>query len=58
MNTQALAEGQRFVPEQAPRSGKGQAAATRAEEVAFDVAKEAASIEELRSALEKQLPKS
>ena len=52
MNTQTLAEGQRFMPEKASRSGKGRAPATRAEEVAFDVAKEAASIEELRSALE------
>jgi small-conductance mechanosensitive channel len=52
MNTQALAEGQRFMPQQGSRSGKGRAPGTRAEEVAFDVAKEAASIEELRSALE------
>jgi len=52
MNTQALAQGQRFMPEQAPRPGKGRAPGTRAEEVAFDVAKEAASSEELRSALE------
>jgi small-conductance mechanosensitive channel len=52
MNTQAVAEGQRFMPEKASHSGKGRAPATRAEEVAFDVAKEAASIEELRSALE------
>jgi small-conductance mechanosensitive channel len=52
MNTQALEAGQRFMPEQAPRPGKGRVAGTRAEEVAFDVAKEAASIEELRSALE------
>ena len=52
MNTNALAEGQRFMPEQAPRPGKGRAPQTRADEVAFDVAKEAASIEELRKALE------
>ncbi len=55
MNTQTLAEGQRFMPEQASsrgNRGKNRAPGTRAEEVAFDVAKEAASIEELRSALE------
>jgi len=52
MNTHALEQGQRFMPEKASRPGKGRAPETRAEEVAFDVAKEAASIEELRSALE------
>jgi small-conductance mechanosensitive channel len=52
MNTHALADGQRFMPEQTPRPDTGRASETRAEEVAFDVAKEAASIEELRSALE------
>jgi small-conductance mechanosensitive channel len=52
MNTKALAEGRRFMPEQGSLPGKGPSSGTRAEEVAFDVAKEAASIEELRSALE------
>ena len=52
MNTHALADGQRFMPEQTPHPGTGRAPETRAEEVAFDVAKEVASIEELRSALE------
>jgi small-conductance mechanosensitive channel len=52
MNTKALAESQRFMPDQASRSGKGRAPESRAEEVAFDIAQEAASIEALRSALE------
>jgi hypothetical protein len=52
MNTRALADGQRSVPQLAPRSGAGRAPEIRAEEVAFDVAKEAASVEELRKALE------
>jgi len=51
MNTHALAEGRRFMPEQGPGPGTGRVHETRAEEVAFDVAKEAASIEELRTAL-------
>jgi small-conductance mechanosensitive channel len=51
MNTHVLEDGQRFMPEQTSRSGTGRAPETRAEEVAFDVAKEAASIEELRSVL-------
>lgn len=52
MNTVALAEGQRFMPEQGLSSGKVRSSGTRAEEVAFDVAKEAASVEELRGAIE------
>ncbi len=52
MNTRALADGQRFVPDRATRSGAGRVTETRAEEVAFDVATEAASVEELRQALE------
>jgi small-conductance mechanosensitive channel len=52
MNTYALADGQSFMPEQAPRPGPKRSPETRAEEVAFDVAKEAASIEELRNAIE------
>lgn len=51
MNTHTLAEGRRFMPEQGPCPGAGRVHETRAEEVAFDVAKEAASIEELRTAL-------
>jgi small-conductance mechanosensitive channel len=52
MNTRTLAEGQRFTPEPTRRSRPGRATEARAEEVAFDVAKEAASVEELRKALE------
>ena len=53
MNTRALAEDRRFVPAPSLRSAARRAAAeTRAEEVAFDVAEKAATVEELRQALE------
>jgi len=52
MNTRALEEGQRVTPEPTRRARPGRAVETRAEEVAFDVAQEAASVEELRKALE------
>jgi len=52
MNTRALGEERRFVPAPAPSLRSRRVAETRAEEVAFDVAEEAASVEELRKALE------
>jgi len=52
MNTRALADDQRFVPAPSQRLRSGREPETRAEEVAFDVAEEAASVEELRKALE------
>jgi small-conductance mechanosensitive channel len=52
MNTRALAEEQRFTPGPELRRRVGRASETKAEEVAFDVAREAASVEELRKALE------
>jgi len=53
MNTRALSEDRRFMPRPSRRVGGGRKRETRAEEVAFDVAVEAASVEELRKALEK-----
>ena len=61
MNTRALAEEQRFVPAPSQSLRSGRVPETRAEEVAFDVAEEAASVEELRKALkllEKELEES
>jgi len=52
MNTRALAPEQRFVPAPGDKLQPGRPPEKRAEEVAFDVAEEAASIEELRTALE------
>jgi small-conductance mechanosensitive channel len=52
MNTRALAEHARFVPAPSRRPLARRATETRAEEVAFDIAEEAATIEELRKALE------
>jgi small conductance mechanosensitive channel len=52
INTRALAEERRFVPAPAQSLRSGRKPETRAEEVAFDVAEEAASVEELRKALE------
>jgi small-conductance mechanosensitive channel len=52
MNTRALAEDRRFVPAPSLRSAARRAPETRAEEVAFDVAEKAATVEELRQALE------
>ena len=52
MNTRALAEGQRFTPGPELRQRVGRASETKPEEIAFDVAREAASVEELRKALE------
>jgi len=52
MNTRALADDQRFMPKPVGRKPARKEVETRAEEVAFDVAEEAASVEELRKALE------
>lgn len=52
MNTRALGADQRFMPQPSRGGGSGRGSGTRAEEVAFDVAEQAASIEELRKALE------
>ena len=52
MNTRALTEQQRFMPQPPGRRPSGRKIETRAEQVAFDVAEEAASVEELRKALE------
>ena len=52
MNTRALAEDQRFTPQLPHSLRAGRTGETRAEEVAFDVAEQAASLEELRKALE------
>jgi small-conductance mechanosensitive channel len=52
MNTRALAGEQRFTPGPELRKRVGRASETRPEEVAFDVAREAASVEELRKALQ------
>jgi small-conductance mechanosensitive channel len=52
MNTRALEANTRFMAQAAPRAGAGREPATRAEDVAFDVAEEAASVEELRKRLE------
>ena len=52
MNTRALTEDQRFVPQVSGPRPSGKTVETRAEQVAFDVAEEAASVEELRKALD------
>lgn len=52
MNTRALGEERRFMPQPSRRQRGGRKTEKRAEEVAFDVAEEAASVEELRKALE------
>jgi len=52
MNTRALGEERRFMPQPSRRQRDGRKTEKRAEEVAFDVAEEAASVEELRKALE------
>ena len=52
MNTRALKEEQRFVPQPSGRKHSDKKTKTRAEQVAFDVAEEAASVEELRKALD------
>lgn len=51
MNTRALSQDQRFTPQPSGRKPAGGKTETRAEQVAFDVAEEAASVEELRKAL-------
>lgn len=51
MNTRALAAGERMVP--APTSRSLRKPETRAEEVAFDKAEDAASVEKIRNAIEK-----
>jgi small-conductance mechanosensitive channel len=51
MNTRSLGDHERFLPERYRAQGVGQRDEARAEEVAFDVAEEAASIEGLRSTL-------
>jgi hypothetical protein len=53
MNTRALSAEQRFIAQAAPRRKAEDAEATKAEDVAFDVATEAASVEELRKTLER-----
>ena len=52
MNTRSLEGDQRFLPERHRNKESGTSNETRAEDVAFDVAEEAASLEELRKALE------
>jgi len=52
MNTRALGEDRHFMPQRSRRQRGRRKTETRAEEVAFDVAAEAASIEELRKAVE------
>lgn len=52
MNTRTLAKEQRFVPAPGQSLRSGRVIETRAEEVAFDVAEQAASVEELRKAIE------
>jgi small-conductance mechanosensitive channel len=53
MNTRALSGSQRFVPRPGHRASAASETEARAEDVAFDVAAEAASIEELRKELER-----
>ncbi|MBT8040418.1 MAG: mechanosensitive ion channel [Xanthomonadales bacterium] len=53
MNTRALGDDRRFLPERYRRNGADRANEKRAEDIAFDVAEEAASIEELRASLAK-----
>ena len=53
MNTRALGAEQRFIAQAAPGPQADREAARKAEDVAFDVAAEAASVEELRKALER-----
>jgi small-conductance mechanosensitive channel len=52
MNTRTLAKEQRFVPAPGQSLRSGRVIETRAEKVAFDVAEQAASVEELRKAIE------
>jgi small conductance mechanosensitive channel len=52
MNTRTLSKEQRFVPAPGHSLRSGRVIETRAEKVAFDVAEEAASVEELRQAIE------
>lgn len=52
MNTRALEQQQRFTPPESQQLPEGRKVETRAEEVAFDVAEEAASVEDLRKAIE------
>lgn len=51
MNTRPLGERERFLPQRYRGNGPGPREQARAEDVAFDVAEEAASIEDLRAAL-------
>jgi hypothetical protein len=51
MNTRAIGEDRRFIPQPAGRQRAVREPETRAEEVAFDVAEKAASVEELRKAV-------
>jgi small-conductance mechanosensitive channel len=53
MNTRALDAGQRFIAKTEPGPKADDAEATKAEDIAFDVAAEAASVEELRKTLER-----
>ena len=53
MNTRALGAEQRFMAQTAGRPKTEDTKATKAEDVAFDVAEEAASVEELRKTLER-----